>query len=125
MNIVSGIICNKCGNTLPPHTEEEHFDINNDIHKCPHNKGSESLRKMKKNAIKFAQLLFNLEWTDDELLNLPEKYTNLSVHIALEKADNENEKIFNSILNGDGKYRRELLLKHIEKTKPVFTWNYA
>ena len=36
--LIAGIICNKCGNTLPPHTEEEHFDINNDIHKCPHNK---------------------------------------------------------------------------------------
>lgn len=77
-----------------------------------------------KEAVKFANLLFELQWTDDELLNLPEEYTSMSIHIALEKADNENEVIFHKILNGGGRWRKELLLKHIEKTKPVFTWNY-
>jgi hypothetical protein len=34
--IVCGIVCTKCNNVLPPHTCEEHLDINNPIHKCPH-----------------------------------------------------------------------------------------
>ena len=33
---VSGIICNKCGNTLPPHTTEEHLDVDHPVHICPH-----------------------------------------------------------------------------------------
>lgn len=36
MEIVSGIICNKCGNTLPPHSVDRHLDIDDSIHKCPH-----------------------------------------------------------------------------------------
>ena len=34
---VEGIVCNKCKNTLPPHTIEQHLDINHPIHACPHN----------------------------------------------------------------------------------------
>lgn len=76
--------------------------------------------------IQFSNMLKDLEWTDNELLNLSEKYTNLMVHIAIEKADkDEDKKNFDLILNGDGKYRKMMLLKHIEKTKPTFTWNYA
>jgi len=37
MAMVSGIKCNQCDKVLPPHTETEHLDINNPIHKCPHN----------------------------------------------------------------------------------------
>jgi len=52
------------------------------------------------------------KWTDDELLNLPEKYTKLMVHIALKKANKDkDEKNFQLILNGDGKFRRFMLLK--------------
>jgi hypothetical protein len=71
-------------------------------------------------------MLKDLEWKDNELLNLPEKYTNLMVHIAIELADkNEDEKTFHFILNGDGELRKMMLLKHIEKTKHCITWNYA
>jgi hypothetical protein len=76
-----------------------------------------------KMMLQFANKLKELEWTDAEELNLPEKYTKLMVHIALEKADNdEDEKNFFSILNGDGEYRTLMLKKHIEKTLGVFTW---
>ncbi len=34
--VVLNIKCNECGNILPPHTVEEHLDVNNPIHKCPH-----------------------------------------------------------------------------------------
>jgi hypothetical protein len=34
--VISGILCNNCNNVLPPHTCEQHLDINNSIHKCPH-----------------------------------------------------------------------------------------
>jgi hypothetical protein len=75
--------------------------------------------------IQFANKLKDLEWTDAEELTLPEKYTNLMVHIALEKADNDkDEKNFYAILRGDGPYRAIMLKKHIEKTIGVFTWNF-
>ncbi len=34
--IVSGIVCKKCNNELPPHTSGHHLDILHPIHKCPH-----------------------------------------------------------------------------------------
>ena len=34
--IVSGIVCNLCHNTLPPHTVERHLDVDDPIHECPH-----------------------------------------------------------------------------------------
>lgn len=75
--------------------------------------------------IQFANKLKELEWTDTEELTLPEKYTDLMVHIALEKADKDkDEKIFYAILNGNGTYRTLMLKKHIEKTLGVFTWNF-
>jgi hypothetical protein len=37
MNI-TGIVCNKCGNGLPPHSEEQHLDISNGVHMCPTHK---------------------------------------------------------------------------------------
>jgi hypothetical protein len=74
----------------------------------------------------FAKKLMELEWTDAEELNLPEKYTNSMVHIALEKADNDkDEKNFYAILNGDGAYRTLMLKKHIEGTLGVFEWNFS
>jgi len=76
--------------------------------------------------LQFVNMLYKLEWTDNEILNLHEKYTNTRVHLALEEADDKkDEKAFYLILNGDGKLRKELLLKHIQQTKPTFTWNYA
>lgn len=36
MTTVSGIICNQCGNELPPHSMERHLDVNDVIHQCPH-----------------------------------------------------------------------------------------
>ncbi len=84
----------------------------------------EEEKKMKK-MFQFANKLKELEWTDAEELNLPEKYTELMVHIALEKADTDkDEKNFYAILNGDTKYRTLMLIKHIEKTLGVFEWNF-
>jgi len=34
--IIAGVTCNKCGEELPPHTEDEHLDIDDPIHRCPH-----------------------------------------------------------------------------------------
>jgi len=34
--IVAGIICNECGNTLPPHTVRDHLTEEHPIHECPH-----------------------------------------------------------------------------------------
>ena len=36
VGFVSGIKCKKCNHILPRHTVEDHFDVNNIIHKCPH-----------------------------------------------------------------------------------------
>ena len=35
-NIVTGVECNRCGNTLPAHTDTQHDDENDPIHQCPH-----------------------------------------------------------------------------------------
>ena len=32
---VCNIKCNKCKNVLPPHTEEQHLNVDDPIHKCP------------------------------------------------------------------------------------------
>jgi len=34
--IVTGIVCTRCGVTLPPHTMDEHLDAGDIIHDCPH-----------------------------------------------------------------------------------------
>jgi hypothetical protein len=75
--------------------------------------------------LQFANKLKELEWTDAEELNLPEKYTDIMVHLALEKADKDNdEKNFYAILNGDTRYRTLMLKKHIEKTLGIWEWNF-
>ena len=79
-----------------------------------------------KEMLKVASQLKSLEWTDDELLNLPEKYTKLMIHIALEKADLDKDKqTFNAIFNNSGAFRYRLLKLHILFTKDVFEWNYC
>ena len=35
--ILKGIICNHCEHILPPHTREQHLNIDDPIHTCPHN----------------------------------------------------------------------------------------
>jgi hypothetical protein len=71
--------------------------------------------------IKLRDEIYELEWTNDELISLPKKYTKLMVHIALERADADNDiRHFVRILST----RRELLTKHIEATLGVFEWNY-
>ena len=75
--------------------------------------------------MQFVNMLYCLEWTDNEILNLPETYTNMPIHLALEHADKEYDNInFYKILQGNGRYRELMLLKHIQKTMPVFVWNY-
>ena len=34
--ILSGVVCNVCGITLPDHTIKQHLNIKCSIHKCPH-----------------------------------------------------------------------------------------
>ena len=34
--ILTGIICNRCGNELPPHTAAELLDADHPVHQCPH-----------------------------------------------------------------------------------------
>ena len=34
--IVTGIVCNDCGNTLPPHRVGDHFTEDHPVLKCPH-----------------------------------------------------------------------------------------
>ena len=78
-----------------------------------------------KMMLKCASMLKSLEWTDEELLNLPEKYTKLMIHIALEKADADKDKqTFDAILNYDEAGRKILLNAHMLFTKDVFEWNY-
>jgi len=73
-----------------------------------------------KNVCDFAYQLFQLQWTVADMQFLDKKYTDEAVHIALEKADNlRDEDAFYYILNK----KRSLLLKHIQQTKPIFSWN--
>tara|TARA_R100000005_G_C4953757_1_gene173114 strand:- start:457 stop:717 length:261 start_codon:yes stop_codon:yes gene_type:complete len=41
MMIVRNVVCNKCGNTLPPHHADTHLDAEHPIHECPHYDGDE------------------------------------------------------------------------------------
>ena len=69
--------------------------------------------------------LFKLEWTDNDKSNLRDEYLNLSIHIALERADlKKDKKSFDLILNTPDTYRRNLLLNHLELTKDIFDYNY-
>ena len=36
MMIVRNVVCNSCGNTLPPHHADTHLDAEHPIHECPH-----------------------------------------------------------------------------------------
>ena len=70
-----------------------------------------------------AAFLKHLEWSDDEMNTLPKKYTDLLVHIALEKADLDKDKEnFYKILNRKNKKYRKLFEKHIILTN--FDYNY-
>ena len=76
---------------------------------------------MNSELIKLREEIYKLEWTDFEIINFPDKYTDLTVHIALERADEDKDLYhFIRILSS----RREILIKHIEATLPVFDWNF-
>ena len=71
--------------------------------------------------LKLRDQIYELEWSDYETITFPDEYTNLMVHIALERADANNDIYhFVRILSP----RRELLTKHIEATLGVFEWNF-
>jgi len=42
--VLTNIKCNDCNKILPPHTEEEHLDINHPVHNCPeHNNNKNAI----------------------------------------------------------------------------------
>jgi len=63
----------------------------------------------------FKKFLMDLKWTESELVKIPEKYTKLQVHIALELAYKEDDDDYSEmILNGDdSKNRREILTRYL------------
>ena len=74
--------------------------------------------------LKFHSILSKLKWTKAELETLPKELTKNMVHVALEIVDeNKNESLFNAILEGNGKFRKAMLLKHISYTKAIWHWN--
>jgi len=46
---------------------------------------------MNSELIKLREEIYKLEWTDFEIINFPDKYTDLKVHIALERADEDKD----------------------------------
>jgi hypothetical protein len=64
----------------------------------------------------------NKKWEDnEEYRKLDKKYRDCSIHVALERADDDkNWIVFKTILKLDTLN----LMKHIFMTKQVFTWNY-
>ena len=42
--IISNVVCNLCKNTLPPHSIKRHLNIDDKIHKCPHDEFDECIR---------------------------------------------------------------------------------
>jgi hypothetical protein len=77
------------------------------------------------NIFTLRDLLFKLKWTDDDKNNLSDKYLNLAIHIALEKADlNKDKTSYDFILNTPDTHRRDLLIKHLELTSDIFDYNY-
>lgn len=68
--------------------------------------------------VEFLEYLQQDHSRDLQSLDIPAKYKECDIHIALERADNdENEEAFHKILSGF-----PLLKKHIELTSGVFTW---
>ena len=77
------------------------------------------------NIFTLRNLLFKLEWTDADKNNLTDKYLNLAIHIALERAGlNKDKTSYNLILNNSDAYRFYLLLRHLELTNDIFNYNY-
>ena len=77
------------------------------------------------NIFTLRNLLFKLEWTDNDKNNLTDEYLNLAIHIALERADlNKDKTSFDLILNTSDNYRFNLLLRHLELTNEIFNYNY-
>jgi hypothetical protein len=71
----------------------------------------------------FCNFLNTRKWSDDEINNLPKKYTKNSIHIALENADKNNDKEnFFKILNRDDKKYRNILKAHLHLT--TFNYNF-
>jgi len=65
-------------------------------------------------------LVFNLEWDDSQKRKLPSEYTNLPMHIALEKTDMERKwDIFLKMMGKDS-HTKIVLLHHIKNT--TFDW---
>jgi hypothetical protein len=99
--------------------------VKNCIDICENNKMDIELDDQFATIIKFGMELKDLEWTAHEKETLPTKYTKNMIHIALETADNlKEEEQFHLILNGGGKHRKEMLVRHMELTSAVFTWNF-
>ena len=69
----------------------------------------------------FIHKLMSLEYDEHDRKVLPREYLDLSVHIAMERADmRENWKVFDYLMSKYG----EVLSKHIELCGPIFTWNH-
>lgn len=79
--IIKGVICNKCGLELPPHSEAEHLDDMNPIHECPHHittskfmRGSydwfeEIIDKKQKKMTEMEDEIYRLSQIENELTN--------------------------------------------------------
>jgi hypothetical protein len=74
-----------------------------------------------------ANQLFALKWNENDKNNLHQKYLQMNVYLALEKADNDRDyKATKQISLGGDKARYNLLMKHIDMTTHVFgEWNYT
>jgi len=71
----------------------------------------------------FSQYLNTINWSDEEIKNLPNIYTKNNTHIALETADLHNDKeIFFKILNRNDKKYREIYKLHLHLT--AFDFNF-
>ena len=77
------------------------------------------------NIFSLRNLLFKLEWTDNDKNNLSDEYLNLAIHIALERADfYKDMETYDFILNTSDNYRLNLLIRHLELTSDIFDYNY-
>ena len=92
--IVSGIVCNKCHVTLPPHTVAEHLDIKfmKELHDC----GLEmTLVKLARFQYQFSGMKIQEIWGTDVYQHYAKKWVESEVNLLtfFTSLDSDNKKI--------------------------------
>mgnify|MGYP003639645197 CR=1 FL=1 len=93
-DIIKDVKCNNCDGVLPPHTLEEHFNMDHPIHNCPTHK--EEVKKDEEDLSEFADFA---DLLDDVLsgsmfdwsLEKPTKGSSIAIYVTTKEVEDEEE----------------------------------